>query len=182
MGQHWILFYYVVLSSVYFLIYLGRLIHFFCKGSESENYRVRLCLSSVLIVSNVIFCVWLILDVSLDMYLPALLVASLCITLSNGTINLVVLYLYNTEANTRIKEIAGNARCCKKAAPENVEANNTAAKTNEEYDAPPNYEEAIQAHAVYADMYQNSPPYEEICTNRPKNASSADVTVNRSVL
>ncbi|GJQ77677.1 hypothetical protein Trydic_g12802 [Trypoxylus dichotomus] len=169
--ENWIALVYVVLSSAHFLAYFGRIIRFFCKGSEDGNYRVRLSLSTVLILSNAIFCVWLILNPYLDAGVPGLLFASIYITLANGAINMVVLFRYNTDAKTRFKELGGKIKCCRNAIPANVEAGSSTTKTTEEDDAPPNYEYAITKHPVYEDICQDPPLYEEI-TNRPGTTSA----------
>ncbi|GJQ77675.1 hypothetical protein Trydic_g12800 [Trypoxylus dichotomus] len=167
--ENWIALTHVIFSSIYFLAYFGRTIRFFCKGSEDGNYRVRLCLSTVLILSNAIFCIWLILDPYLDIGVQGLLVASVCITLANGSINMVALYLCNVDARARFKELGGRIKC-RSATPAGAEGDSSATKTNEEHDAPPNYEHAIKKHPVYEDMYEDSPVYEEI-TNRPTTIS-----------
>ncbi|GJQ77676.1 hypothetical protein Trydic_g12801 [Trypoxylus dichotomus] len=159
---------YVVFSSAHFLAYFGRMIRFFCKGSEDRNYRVRLSLSTVLIVSNAVFCVWLILGPYSDCRAPGLLFAATCITLANGAINMVVLFRYNTDAKTRFKELGGKIKCCRNAILTNVEADSSTTKTNVENDAPPNYEHATKKYPVYDYIYQNPPAYEEI-TNRPRS-------------
>lgn len=94
-----------------------------------------------------------------------LLVAALIILLANGLINTTLLYKYQKSFNTRVTEIAQRCRTrfSKNGSPTvpanqqpDVEANDLPPKYDDEYESPPNYEEAAKVAGLYNNVYHNA--------------------------
>ncbi|KAK9736800.1 hypothetical protein QE152_g11269 [Popillia japonica] len=101
---------YIVFSALTLIIFVSRLIRFWCKGSEEENYQLRAWMSGIFICSSFVFTIWLIIEVMLEIHVTGLIYVGLNVVLANGYVNVILLFVYDQNFNSIVKEL--RRKCC----------------------------------------------------------------------
>lgn len=89
----------VGIESVVMLVFIIRLLIYCIKGSEEENYPMRIIMSSICIISNYLYVIYVVLNVFLEFHVQEVYFYVTMIVHMNGMINMVILHFYDPNVN-----------------------------------------------------------------------------------